>query len=326
LVRNGKRKLRSGPVQVYRCRRCGGYFSNRGLKHGSYDARTVLRAISLYNLGYTLGQTKREMGRRFHRRVPLSTIGSWVRRYSGACTYSRLRDRGRELYPPGEIVFSQRLRHQQVYGFKVHRAKLDLAPRRPEHRRFSRLREYLLKIPSERFPHHIFRVSDPNLDQRASELDVDLLEAAKFERHNLANRLAGLGLMLARTNRERHPCVQEFMLINDSATVACEVPVYLTNKDIEYFQGNGFTFDFKNYRTPITGHIDLLQIRNGLIHILDYKPEARKVGPVEQLTTYALALASRTRLAVRDFKCAWFDDRECFEFFPLGAVRRSGGG
>lgn len=34
-----------------------------------------------------------------------------------------------------------------------------------------------------------------------------------------------------------------------------------------------------------------------------------------------LALASRTKLAVRDFKCAWFDGKHYFEFFPLHAVR-----
>jgi hypothetical protein len=65
-----------------------------------------------------------------------------------------------------------------------------------------------------------------------------------------------------------------------------------------------------------------LQIRNGLIHILDYKPEAGKVNAVNQLTIYALALASRTKLAVKDFKCAWFDGKSYFEFFPLHAVYR----
>ena len=56
------------------------------------------------------------------------------------------------------------------------------------------------------------------------------------------------------------------MLINDSVTVATEVPVYLTEDDIKYFKSRSFTFDFENFRTPITGHIDILQIRNGLIH------------------------------------------------------------
>ncbi|MGC9059308.1 MAG: PD-(D/E)XK nuclease family protein, partial [Candidatus Aenigmatarchaeota archaeon] len=93
--------------------------------------------------------------------------------------------------------------------------------------------------------------------------------------------------------------------------------------DIKYFKNKGFTFDFENYRTPITGHIDILQIRNGLIYILDYKPNARKINAVNQLTIYALALASRTKLAVKDFKCAWFDEKNYFEFYPLHAVYKS---
>ncbi len=146
------------------------------------------------------------------------------------------------------------------------------------------------------------------------------LDFVRLTKRNLANRLAGLGLTLARTNRERHPCVQDFMIVNDSATVACEVPVYLTSDDISYFRGNGFTLDFEGCNTPITGHIDVLQVRNGMVHILDYKPDAEKVNAVNQLTIYALALASRTKLSVKDFKCAWFDDRNYFEFFPLHAV------
>jgi ATP-dependent exoDNAse (exonuclease V) beta subunit len=57
----------------------------------------------------------------------------------------------------------------------------------------------------------------------------------------------------------------------------------------------------------VTGHIDFLQIRNGYIHILDYKPEARKETHAHvQLTIYALALARRTGLPLKFFKCGWF--------------------
>ena len=63
-----------------------------------------------------------------------------------------------------------------------------------------------------------------------------------------------------------------------------------------------------------------MQVRNGLTHILDYKPCADKIVPIEQLTIYALALASRTKLALSNFKAAWFDDNNYYEFFPLHAV------
>jgi len=61
--------------------------------------------------------------------------------------------------------------------------------------------------------------------------------------------------------------------------------------------------------------------RNGFIHLLDYKPKARAIDPVNQLVVYALAFASRTRLPVKVFKCAWFDEKDYFEFFPLQAIK-----
>ena len=94
------------------------------------------------------------------------------------------------------------------------------------------------------------------------------------------------------------------MLINDSSTIACEVPVYLTYEHVHYFHQHGFHLPITEEDTPITGHIDIIQIRGDLIHLLDYKPEARKIQPVRQLPIYALALASHTRLPFTLFKCA----------------------
>lgn len=73
----------------------------------------------------------------------------------------------------------------------------------------------------------------------------------------------------------------------------------------------------------ITGHIDILQLRNGAVHILDYKPQdkdKRRIKPVTQLTLYALMLSRLTGLRLYDFKCAWFDENAYFEFFPLHVV------
>ena len=133
--------------------------------------------------------------------------------------------------------------------------------------------------------------------------------------------MAELALNLASSNKERHNAVQDFFLINDSTTIAVEVPVYLTNWDVNYYKNqNGFILDLSSYKTPVTGHIDILQIRNGLLHILDYKPEADKINPIEQLTIYALALSRKLNLPLYYFKCAWFDESNYFEFFPLHAV------
>jgi len=70
-------------------------------------------------------------------------------------------------------------------------------------------------------------------------------------------------------------------------------------------------------RTPLTGHIDFLQVRNGCVHVLDYKPDARTNRPIAQLAIYALALTRRIPgLKLFDIKCAWFNEHEYCEMFP----------
>jgi ATP-dependent exoDNAse (exonuclease V) beta subunit len=104
------------------------------------------------------------------------------------------------------------------------------------------------------------------------------------------------------------------MLVNDSVTIAVEIPVFLTREDLSYYRSRGFDLEFES--DIITGYIDFLQIRNGYLHLLDYKPAARKETPAHvQLTIYALALARR--LPLKAFKCGWLDEKDYFDFFPL---------
>jgi ATP-dependent exoDNAse (exonuclease V) beta subunit len=121
--------------------------------------------------------------------------------------------------------------------------------------------------------------------------------------------------------KRRHDELQRFMLMTDSVTVAVEVPIYLTSADIRHMQQLGFHIPITTTGT-ITGHIDVLQIRNGRVHILDYKPGANHERPIAQLMVYALALSRRTGLRLFDFTCAWFDDRHYFEFHPLHVVHK----
>ena len=93
----------------------------------------------------------------------------------------------------------------------------------------------------------------------------------------------------------------------------------LTREDIAYYRSRGFALNFD--ADVVTGHIDFLQIRNGYLHILDYKPEGRNEKHAHvQLTIYALALARRTGLLLKNIKCAWFDEKDYLEFFPLTGV------
>ena len=72
----------------------------------------------------------------------------------------------------------------------------------------------------------------------------------------------------------------------------------------------------------LTGHIDFLQVRNGAVHILDYKPDARTNKPIAQLTLYALALTRLAGLRLFDIKCAFFNEEQYCEFFPRALLAR----
>jgi len=320
VVKSGMIKLKLQSVQRFFCKVCKKYFTEKKLKNKSYPAKIVLQALSTYSSGYNLNQTKKVLAQKFKLSIPLTTLQGWIKDYESICTFRRIREQALVLSKPEQMILQQKFFHHQLYLFQLHQAKLKILLDYSEHKKFSLLQEYLQKICRRELPEHIFVIPDEELEKRASQIKANLLEFTKLQKQNLANKLTELGLMLAKNNKERHQTIQNFMLINDSTTIATEVPVYLTNDDIEYFKNKGFTFDFENYRTPITGHIDVLQIRNGLIHILDYKPNAEKVNAINQLTIYALALASRTKLAVKDFKCAWFDEKAYYEFFPLHAV------
>ncbi len=192
------------------------------------------------------------------------------------------------------------------------------------------IKSYLKKIPTKQFPHHIFKPfnnlinkKNQEKEQRASQIKFNYLKITKLNKNNLANKLASLSLQSTDINKKRHEIIQDFMLANDTTTIATELPVYLTHDDILYFTSRKFYLNLSNYKTPITGHIDILQIRNNLIHILDYKPNSSKTNPVEQLLIYSLALSSRTKLPLSRFKCAWFDESNYYEFFPLHLVYKN---
>jgi hypothetical protein len=234
-------------------------------------------------------------------------------------TAHQIRQHVKRRFAPRELVEKIYLEHRQVYLYQIHRGKLDLLFSYPYHQAYEPMRNYLLSIPGQDFPHELFTHSDRSSNYPTS------LTAKVIRKDTDATKLAALALQVAPTNRKRHETVQRFMLLNDSATIATEVPIYLLPEDFAYFHTHGFTFPFGD--KPITGHIDLLQLRSGFLHILDYKPEARKEKhAVTQLTIYAMALSRRTGLPVKSFKCAWFDEHDFFEFFPLPAVypRRAG--
>ena len=312
-VRKGRRRNRLQIVSLYQCAECLHRFTGNPGRNRTYPLRHILEAVSLYHLGHSLSDSQRILRVKARVDIPEGTIRSWLAAHRKLATYARLRTTAKKLFSPQRIIRTYELEHRQVYRFQQHRAKAELLLASHPHEHLAPIRAYLDSI-NNHFPHRLFQEEA----HRSSTFPATITPPI-VRKVNHATQLARLVLPTSPTNKKRHETLQRFMLINDSVTVAVEVPVYLTAEDLAYFRGAGFALNFAS--DCITGHIDFLQIRNGFIHILDYKPEARKEKRAHvQLTIYALALSRRTGLPLKHFKCAWFDEHDYFEFFPLQGV------
>jgi PD-(D/E)XK nuclease superfamily len=186
-----------------------------------------------------------------------------------------------------------------------------------EHQRPSGALAPFLEAVPKLCPHDLFTAS-----VRASQTAADFIDRKRLTaqgKENFATRTAALIIPAVGNNYLRHEKLQRFMLANDSVTVAVEVPIWLTRADItalERHHGIRLLPEDGTADQTITGHIDFLQIRNGAVHILDYKPDARTNRPFAQLTIYALALTRLAGLRLFDIKCAWFNEHQYCEFFP----------
>ncbi len=324
IVKDGTRATKHGTVQLYRCHFCDRRFTPGTTQHRTYPMRVIVETLSRYNRLQSLTATLDGVRKKFGVRVPTSTARSWLQEFAGYLPFLRLRESARRhTIPAHQAIFEHRLFHGQVYDFKYHRTKTDLlltAHRGNEP--LAPLRTYLDSIP-QACPHELFLKETPRASQAKGVFRVGDIRVTK-RNDNAAVESARFALQAVTKNKLRHETLQEFMLVNDSATVAVEVPIVLTHADVDHYR-TALGFDVPlplGVGDVYTGHIDLVQIRNGQVHILDYKPDAAHVKPIEQLMIYALALARRSHLLLYHFRCAWFDDRDYFEFYPFHVVRR----
>jgi transposase-like protein len=323
ISRKGTRRKKIEIVQLWRCSSCKRVFTPTPapLRNKTYPLRIVIEAITLYDLGYTLDATVDKIKSRHGYRVGRSTIAAWLAEHRSLTTYTRLRPEGRRLFPPVQTIRSLKLYHRQVYKFAYHRAKLAMLRESREHCRFSGVADFLERVPID-CPHELFRDSE-----RASQTPLAKIKTSRIiviEKENFATRMAGLVIPTVGDNRLRHEALQHLMLANDSVTLAIEVPIWLAPETIrELEREHGVALMPEGAAGALTCHIDFLQVRNGAVHILDYKPDARTNRPIAQLTVYALALTKFVPgLRLFDIKCAWFNEEEYCEFFPRTLLAR----
>ena len=321
ITRKGVRKKKLEIVQLWRCGSCKRTFTPgpAALRNKTYPIRLVLQALTLYNLGYSLNETAKRLKSKSGRAVSPSTIATWIGAHKEHTTFRRLRAEATTIYPPAQTIRSIKLYHRQVYAYAYHRSKLALLRCNPQHRRFEALATFLENIPVT-CPHELFR-RDDDPKARASQARPAFADPDRIvinRKENTATATAALIIPAVGANKLRHETLQNFMLANDSSTVAIEIPIWLTEDEIVELETRyGIELAAGGAPRSITGHIDFLQVRNDAVHILDYKPDARTNKPIAQLAIYALALTIRVPgLKLFDIKCAWFNEEEYNEFFP----------
>src|SRR5262249_941486 len=143
-------------------------------------------------------------------------------------------------YPPAQTLRSIKLYHRQVYGYAYHRPKLDfvragtLDDKRTGDTRFAALADFLDSVPTS-CPHDLFRRED-DPKTRASQAHPPFADVSRIiinSKRNAATEAAALIIPAVGNNKLRHETLQRFMLINDSVTVAIEIPIWLTESDID---------------------------------------------------------------------------------------------
>lgn len=330
LIKKGHRQNKYESVTLRRCQTCRTVFSPPQ-KHRTFPFPVILDALDRYDRLQSANEVALALSRRYRLPIRERTVRQWIADFRPVLPITRYRTHlkaeetnRREAGLPGPLLLESRLLHGLTYDFKFHRGKMALLLERDPNRRFSSLRDFLDEVPRA-CPHDLFRENSGKKRRASREGDrFRIDDTAIVARENLAPEMARFVLPSVTRNKDRHAAVQRFMLVHDVATVAVEVPIMLGADDVAHFR-NRLGFDCPldiSPEAPLTGHIDLVQIRNGKIYILDYKPGAESEKPITQLMIYALALSRHLCLPLADFLCAWFDDRHYWEFYPLPVVHK----
>jgi hypothetical protein len=320
-IRKGTRKKKLEIAQLWQCKLCRRVFTPAPpeLRYKTYPLRVILDGVTLYHLGYSLPDAAAKLKSRHGYRVAASTLTSWMAEHRELTTYSHLRRQMRNKFAPAQTIRWRKLYHRQVYSFAYHRSKLAMLRESRQHQRFAPLADFLERVPTL-CPHDLF--SDGS---RASQLPefVNRNHLIVVEKENFATRAAGLIIPSVGDNRLRHETLQRFMLANDSVTVAIEIPIWLTAPDIDALETEHGIRLLPEAHEPrvLTGHIDFLQVRNGAVHILDYKPDARTNKPIAQLTLYALALTRLAGLRLLTLNARGSTRNNTASFFPARCSR-----
>lgn len=289
----GLRHTQQGLIQKYYCKNCKRYFSDKDQPYTQYPMKVILYTLQNYNKGYPVKKIKTLTGKKYRYSPPLRTIYSWIDRYQSILTFLKLRKQ--YSVNPCDLLTTQRFYHQQVYPFTFHNLKLSL-----HSKQFPEIRRYINWIQRS-LPTKIF-LSGP----RASQANIDFNQKPVVkQKETIAPKLAKLALSTQMKHKSAHETVENFFLYNDSTTICTELPVFLNPKETTLF----------DIETPLTGHIDIIQIRNKKVYIMDYKPNLKHPEKYAgQLVAYKQAFHKRTQIPEDHIITSVFNEYHYYEF------------
>jgi transposase-like protein len=128
-MRAGTRNTRLGRIQKFYCRTCRRHFCPSSIPRRQYSAATILCAVTSYNLGRTLEETRAHVSRHARVKVPTSTIHAWIGQFAAVCTFTKIRKRF--SLSPDETIQANTFDHKQEYRFAFHRFKANILCKRP---------------------------------------------------------------------------------------------------------------------------------------------------------------------------------------------------
>ena len=299
-----RRTKAKGMVQRFVCRACKKRFSNEPART-MFPLKVIAFGLTYYNKGHTYEETKAAIKRKLKIDVSLPAVQTWTRRYADLATFIPMRKR--YDIDPRTTIQAKKLYHQQVYEFKYHQLKLNIAAKE-----YPKLRDYLRQVAAsetrnERMDRELGKMFESSATRCSSyKPPPQTFPPAQVKRlrTNNATKMAQLAITLAKNRAARHEAVEDFFIANDSTTVAVEIPVYLLPEEAPELC----------LKEPLTGHIDLLQFRNGKVFILDYKPDQDPAAASTQLKLYAKALSRRAGIPMANIATAAFNESGYAEF------------
>ena len=286
-VKRGIRQLKNKSKQMHFCKDCKKVFTPDTTAGKKTPPSIILTAVTKYCQNLTLKQTQTLIQKQYKTTLAISTIHKWIKEFNPR--YLAIKTKLAKTYP--EIIKSFRFYHSgQVFNYKYHIPKL---------KEFTKSHKQLISY-IENLPKFIDNKKFNN-SNRCSNIKLKL-NTKLTQKQLLLNKVIKKALTLAKTNKKRHQVIEDYLLSTDRDTIAVEIPIYFYDKKLG----------------PITGHIDILQTKNNKIYILDYKPDTdlNQKQTITQLTLYAIALSFRTKVPLKNIRCAFFNENNYFEFMP----------